>query len=128
MNANELADQVEIWGNDLLALNMKGGIPVTEGAKLIRQQADRIDALEENLDITNKAYRIQQRYIAELEKVVESSLALNKAQAERQAKTLTDEEITKVGEEVFGYSFTAFEVADHYLNFARAILRKAQEK
>ena len=44
------------------------------------------------------------------------------------AKTLTDEEITKVGEEVFGYSFTAFEVSEHYLNFARAILRKAQEK
>ena len=43
-------------------------------------------------------------------------------------KELTDEEISKVGEEVFGYSFTAFEVADHYLNFARAILRKAQEK
>jgi hypothetical protein len=42
-------------------------------------------------------------------------------------KELTDEEISKVGEEVFGYSFTAFEVADHYLNFARAILRKAQE-
>lgn len=43
-------------------------------------------------------------------------------------KELTDEEISKVGEEVFGYSFTAFEVADHYLNFARAILRKAREK
>ena len=39
MNAYELADQVEMWGKDLLALNMKGGIPVTEGAKLIRQQA-----------------------------------------------------------------------------------------
>ena len=43
-------------------------------------------------------------------------------------KELTDEEISKVGEEVFGYSFTAFEVADHYLNFARAILRRAWEK
>ena len=46
MNAYELADQVEMWGEDLLALNMKGGIPVVEGAKLIRQQADRIADLE----------------------------------------------------------------------------------
>ena len=46
MNAYELADQVEMWGEDLLALNMKGGIPVVEGAKLIRQQADKIAELE----------------------------------------------------------------------------------
>lgn len=46
MNAYELADQVEMWGEDLLALNMKGGIPVIEGARLIRQQADRIADLE----------------------------------------------------------------------------------
>jgi hypothetical protein len=124
MNANELADQVEIWGNDLLALNMKGGIPVTEGAKLIRQQADRIDALEENLDITDKAYRIQQRYIAELEKVVESSLALNKAQAERQAKTLTDDDLFKVYADLQeNYTGDNFPV-----DLGRAILRKAQEK
>lgn len=63
MNAYELADEVEMWGNDLLALNMKGGIPVIEGAKLIRHQADYIKHLEEGL---------------------ESSIALNKAQAERQ--------------------------------------------
>jgi hypothetical protein len=62
MNAYELADEVEMWGNDLLALNMKGGIPVVEGAKLIRHQADYIKHLEEGL---------------------ESSIKLNKAQAER---------------------------------------------
>jgi hypothetical protein len=38
MNANELADEVEMWGRDLLALNMKGGVSVIEGARLIRQQ------------------------------------------------------------------------------------------
>jgi hypothetical protein len=43
MNANELADQVEMWGEDLLALNMKGGIPVIEGAKLLRQQQEQIN-------------------------------------------------------------------------------------
>jgi hypothetical protein len=40
MNAYELADQVEMWGKDLLALNMKGGFPVIEGAKMLRHQAD----------------------------------------------------------------------------------------
>ena len=65
MSAYELADQVEMWGEDLLALNMKGGIPVIEGAKMLRQQAD---------------------YIAQLEKGLESSIAMNKAQAERFAE------------------------------------------
>jgi hypothetical protein len=65
MNAYELADQVEMWGEDLLALNMKGGIPVIESAKMLRHQAD---------------------YIAQLEKGLESSTAMNKAQAERYAE------------------------------------------
>jgi hypothetical protein len=65
MTAYELADEVEMWGNDLLALNMKGGIPVVEGAKLIRHQAD---------------------YIKQLEEGLESLINLNKAQAERQDK------------------------------------------
>ena len=65
MNAYELADQVEMWGEDLLALNMKGGIPVVQGAKMLRHQAD---------------------YIAQLEKGLESSIAMNKAQAERFAE------------------------------------------
>jgi len=78
MNANQLADFVEISKPDDKAHQMI--------ATMLRQQQDRIGALEANLDITNKAYRIQQRYIAELEKVVESSLALNKAQAERELK------------------------------------------
>jgi hypothetical protein len=65
MTAYELADQVEMWGEDLLALNMKGGIPVVQGAKMLRHQAD---------------------YIAQLEKGLESSIAMNKAQAERFAE------------------------------------------
>jgi hypothetical protein len=50
---------------------MKGGIPVVQGAKMLRHQAD---------------------YIAQLEKGLESSIAMNKAQAERQVKELTDED------------------------------------
>ena len=46
MNANEIADEAEMWGRDLLALNMKGGIPVIECAKLVRQQQAEIKTLE----------------------------------------------------------------------------------
>ncbi len=54
MNAYELADQVEMWGEDLLALNMKGGIPVVQGAKMLRQQADRITMLEKENNALRK--------------------------------------------------------------------------
>ena len=50
MNAYELADQVEMWGEDLIALNMKGGIPVVQGAKMLRHQADYIAQLEKGLE------------------------------------------------------------------------------
>jgi len=47
VNANELADEVEMWGRDLLSLNMKGGVPVIEGAKMLRQQQAELDTLKE---------------------------------------------------------------------------------
>jgi len=50
MSANKLADEVEMWGKDLLALNMKGGIPVIEGAKMLRQQQAEIEMLKKLLD------------------------------------------------------------------------------
>ena len=49
MNVGTLADEVEMWGRDLLALNMKGGVPVIEGAKLLRQQQAEIEALRKQL-------------------------------------------------------------------------------
>lgn len=51
MNANELADEVEMWGRDLLALNMKGGVPVIEGARLIRHQQAEIEELKAKLQL-----------------------------------------------------------------------------
>ena len=75
---------------------------------------------EHGLEIANML-RHQADYIAQLEKGLESSIALNKAQAERQAKELTDEEIYDVFEGcLFKGGFNKYE-------FARAILRKAQE-
>jgi hypothetical protein len=80
MTANKLADELELFwltkNDDLLA----------KAVVMLRQQQDRIGALEANLDITNKAYRVQQRYIAELEKGLDSSVNLNKAQALRKAQ------------------------------------------
>jgi hypothetical protein len=117
MNANELADQVEMWGEDLLALNMKGGIPVVQGAKMLRQQAKELDEAGHMIGVLRE-------YISDLENGLDSSIKLNKAQAERThpVKELTDEEIYDVFEGcLFKGGFNTYE-------FARAILRKAQEK
>ena len=119
MNAYELADQVEMWGEDLLALNMKSGIPVIEGAKMLRQQAKELDEAGHMIGVLRE-------YISDLENGLDSSIKLNKAQAERThpVKELTDEEIT----EVFDNTFKVRDFDDAFLKFARAILKKAQEK
>jgi hypothetical protein len=48
--ALKLADEVEIWGEDLLALNMKGGIPVTKGAKMIRRLVKELDENQRTIE------------------------------------------------------------------------------
>ena len=58
MNANDLADEVEMWGRDLLALNMKGGVPVIEGAKLLRQQQAEIEELKDKLMLAKQSLEI----------------------------------------------------------------------
>jgi 3-deoxy-D-arabino-heptulosonate 7-phosphate (DAHP) synthase class II len=120
MNAYELADQVEMWGKDLLVLNMKGGIPVIEGAKMLRQQAKELDEAGHMIGVLRE-------YISDLENGLDSSIKLNKAQAERQVKELTDEEIlieAKYQPNLGYYLACEYDVLD----FARAILRKAQDK
>ena len=84
MNAYELADQVEMWGEDLLALNMKGGIPVIEGAKMLRQQADELTEAGGVIGVLREKASLQADYIAQLEKGLESSIAMNKALVERE--------------------------------------------
>tara|TARA_R110000822_G_scaffold182983_1_gene322487 strand:- start:79 stop:396 length:318 start_codon:yes stop_codon:yes gene_type:complete len=98
----KLADEVEMWGEDLLALNMKGGIPVVQGAKMLRQQADLIRNLQKSLGFKNSGYETI-NLTPQLE--------------------LTDEEINWLAK--------AYSTMEGELNapaFARAILRKAQEK
>jgi len=94
MSAYELADLIGLCGD--------GGYN-QDAANMLRHQAD---------------------YIVQLEKGLESSIAMNKAQAERQVKELTDEEIA----EVFDNTFKVRDFEDYFLKFARAILKKAQEK
>ena len=67
---------------------------------------------------------VLREYISDLENGLDSSIKLNKAQAERQVKELTDEEIA----EVFDNTFKVRDFEDAFLKFAKAILRKAQEK
>ena len=159
--ANELADEVEMWGKDLLALNMKGGIPVIEGAKLLRQQQAEIEALKQIIDANNLNQNIGQfvkptnepvawigetlmgrQYINGQKDELPVGTALYthpvKEQDESFDRTashmageyvsykaeLTDEEIDNVSDEVSN-------LIDTYAGrreFARAILRKAQEK
>jgi hypothetical protein len=132
----KLADEVEMWGRDLLALNMKGGVPVIEGARLIRQQQAELDAFK--LQYYNTGYSIQlrdkdetirqqQAEIAELKhmnknwQISENILLLELEKL--QHRELTDEEILDLASYA-GENPTKYDMID----FARAILRKAQEK
>ena len=155
MNAYELADQVEMWGEDLLALNMKGGIPVIEGAKMLRQQAKELDeaghmigVLREQLqeeiqaranaldDLNNRMMKFMKSYNEMAWKLEEVGGAYTHPVKEQDTdcqyckqgcircdarKQLTDEEIVNLYKET---------EADNggIREFARAILRKAQEK
>ena len=156
MNAYELADQVEMWGEDLLALNMKGGVPVIEGAKMLRQQAKELDEAGHMIGVLRE-------YISDLENGLDSSIKLNKAQAERNnepvawieldviplthiikavvrreqdeqysiplythpVKELTDEEIRTI-QAICHLKDVGYD--NFIMRFARAILRKVQEK
>ena len=97
MNAYDLADQVEMWGEDLLALNMKGGIPVVQGAKMLRQQADLIRNLQKSLGFKNSGYE-----------------TINLTP---QTKPLSDEEIQVLINDVPDYDIGIYEL----FQFARAI-------
>jgi hypothetical protein len=103
----KLADEVEMWGEDLLALNMKGGIPVVQGAKMLRQQADLIRNLQKSLGFKNSGYE-----------------TINLTPS----KELTDEEIYQTWVEAKNTALNTRGSDFVEVIFARAILRKAQEQ
>ena len=90
---------------------------LVRAANKLRKQADQITKLEEENTLLRQA-------MDNAFNGLESSIAMNKTQAERQAKELTDEEIIAVGNAVVNH----IDSNEGWIEFARAILRKAQEK
>jgi predicted RNase H-like nuclease (RuvC/YqgF family) len=104
MNANELSE-TDVMANTVKNLTQK-----------VRQQQTEIEALKgevAHLKHINRNWQISE------------GMALAEIEALK-AKTLTDEEIMDCIEDKTGYSFNACD--EDLLDFARAILRKAQEK
>jgi hypothetical protein len=87
------------------------------------------EQLEKELTEAGGMIGVLREYISDLENGLDSSIKLNKAQAERQVKELTDEEIIEIGLKL---RIATTEIEGNWspvvLEFARAILRKAQEK
>ena len=97
MNANELADNLMGWADDVYG----GGETLIEAAIMLRQQADLIRNLQKSLGFKNSGYETI-NLTPQLE--------------------LTDEEIVEIYYKDFNHD------GEDMLEFARAILRKAQEK
>ena len=104
MNANELADYLD---NNVEAMIMSEQTHIDQAATMLRQQQNEIEDLKSaNRFIQNFAEEQHQRAVA------------------LEMRELTDEEIDNVGDEVSN-------LIDTYAGrreFAKAILRKAQEK
>ena len=107
MTANDLADLIGMCGD--------GGYN-QDAAKMLRQQAKELDEAGHMIGVLRE-------YISDLENGLDSSIKLNKTQVGRQVKELTDEEIEKVFWEIANKK-----INNPVMEFARAILRKAQEK
>ena len=103
MNANELADRLDKISYDCTIEEWRASL-VGEAATKLRQQQESIEGLNRDYDLL----------------FAEHQLLLKKERVE-----LTDEEIMKIANEVF----KDYKNWHHYqLDFARAILRKVQEK
>jgi hypothetical protein len=80
LNAYKLADKLDEYNKDGLPV-----LVVSQAVDMLRQQADRIADLEMASDAGGIADLLQHQadFIAFLEQALESSIKLNKAQAER---------------------------------------------
>jgi hypothetical protein len=83
MNAYKLADELDKFNKDGMPLLL-----ISQAITMIRKQADRITELEMTSNAGDIADLLQHQadYIAQLEKGLESSIAMNKAQVERTAE------------------------------------------
>ena len=147
MNAYELADELEGWSDDWLSSGNKKNV-FKKHAKMLRQQADRIAELEKAFisqrveayakSLTNgtKASAIAKVLNAEPKDIWTVCLDCGKRvtgdsihTCSPKLKTLTDEEINQLWAESHEDGIAiqqGFTTQQHY--FARAILRKAQNK
>jgi DNA-binding protein H-NS len=101
MNANELAELIEHLENARY-------VGASKAATMLRQQQAEIEALKQIIDANN--------------------LSQNIGQFVKPAKTLTEDEIREVADSVC-HTWKKNGVGELYMeDFARAILRKAQEK
>jgi len=106
LNANELADELDSISYDCTIEEWRAS-PVGSAATMLRQQQAEIEALKGDGKVCARCGAIA------YDPVITQT-----------AKTLTDEEIENI-------AYKVFEVGDGkeaLFNFARAILRKAQEK
>ena len=114
MNANELADKLEIaQGNN----NAEELIP--EAIAMLRHQQAEIENLKAGLLSHHDIYPVKEHF--EDEPQAEELHEIMQSNAE-----LTDEEIAVIGDKCFGTM--SYELWLQTNEFARAILRKASEK
>jgi hypothetical protein len=98
-----------------------GIVTLTESAPKHKE----LDEAGHMIGVLREKISLQADYIAQLEKALESSLALNKAQAERQVKELTDDEIAdliKATNDETGFGHIRI------FDFVKVLLKKLQEK
>jgi hypothetical protein len=107
MNANELADIVDHWAWS------EGEEYLTDAANMLRQQQEQIDKL--TAIVALRELKIE--HMVEKQSHYEAIAHAGGVEVGKELKTLTDEEIMSEWEE-----------SKDEVDFARAILRKAQEK
>ena len=117
MNAYELAKQ-------MLDVTDCETSEYYQAGMMLKRQADELTEAGGMIGVLREKVSLQADYIARLEKGLESSIAMNKAQAERQVKELTDEEIRHI-QAICHLKDVGYD--NFIMRFARAILRKAQE-
>jgi hypothetical protein len=130
MNANELA----LYMEDITDYEES---PYRQAATMLRQQQTEIEALKQIIDANNLSQNIGQfvkpanepvawrnlcvSNIGEDSEWIYNEIGQGKPLYTHPAKTLTDEEIKQVMSKFYSYN-------PRLLEFARAILKKAQEK
>ena len=117
MSANELADWIEDENVVDIMFTPQEHYRGLVATMLRQQQAELTEA--------GHMIGVLREYISDLENGLDSSIKLNKAQAQRQVKELTDEEIRHI-QAICHLKDVGYD--NFIMRFARAILRKAQEK